>query len=149
MANDRRTLGRSPALQGLSVSDNLQIYFRLRGKEASPAALLGQSRGQQKSFVFLLPARRSPRLAEAFGEAQIGAGGEEKNRESIIWCSILELVRTHFAACGGKKPPREFGAASPRDLTISNFSLAAIQEVAKRTLLNKFKGRENFISVLL
>ena len=33
MANDRRTLGRSPALQGLSVSANLQLCFRLRGKE--------------------------------------------------------------------------------------------------------------------
>jgi len=32
----------------------------------------------------------------------------------FYWCSILELVRTHFAACGGKNtPPR---AAPPRRL---------------------------------
>jgi len=37
--------------------------------EAKPAALLVQSRTQQKSFLFLLPARRS-----------LGAGGEEKIR---------------------------------------------------------------------
>ena len=41
--------------------------------EASPAALLGQSRTPQKSFLFLLPARRS-----------LGAGGGKKSgaRES-------------------------------------------------------------------
>ena len=42
------------------------IFARLLRKR-SPAALLVQSRGQQKSFLFLLPARRS-----------LGAGGEEK-----------------------------------------------------------------------
>jgi hypothetical protein len=30
-----------------------------------------------------------------------------------LWCSILELVRTHFAACGGEEvPPRKFGKAA-------------------------------------
>ena len=28
------------------------------------------------------------------------------------WCSILELVRTAFAACGGENPPRKFGKAA-------------------------------------
>jgi len=39
--------------------------------EANPAALLVESRTQQKSFLFLLPARRS-----------LGAGGEEKIRRA-------------------------------------------------------------------
>jgi len=30
-----------------------------------------------------------------------------------FWCSILELVRTHFAACSGEEiPPRKFGKAA-------------------------------------
>jgi hypothetical protein len=32
----------------------------------------------------------------------------EANQNSLtvlIWCSILELVKTHFATCGGEKPP--------------------------------------------
>jgi len=29
------------------------------------------------------------------------------------WCSILELVRTHFVACGGEEIfPRKFGKAA-------------------------------------
>ena len=33
------------------------------------------------------PARRSPRLAEALGEAQVGAGGEPENKSArIIFC---------------------------------------------------------------
>jgi len=31
------------------------------------------------------------------------------------WCSILELARTAFAACGGEEfPPRKFGKAAAR-----------------------------------
>jgi len=40
----------------------------------------------------------------------------EANQNSLTfptWCSILELVRTHFAACGGEEfPPRKFGKAA-------------------------------------
>ena len=33
--------------------------------------------------------------------------------ERFYWCSILELVRTHFVACGGEEvPPRKFGKAA-------------------------------------
>jgi len=42
-----------------------------------PRRLFVQNRAKQ-NILFLLPARRSPRLAEAVGEAQVGAGGEEK-----------------------------------------------------------------------
>ncbi|PIP03689.1 MAG: hypothetical protein COX54_02690 [Candidatus Yonathbacteria bacterium CG23_combo_of_CG06-09_8_20_14_all_46_18] len=53
--------------------------------------------------------------------------------ENIVWCRILELVRTHFSE---KIPPRKFGKAAPTrlslgagggaaPLTISSFSLAA------------------------
>jgi len=28
-----------------------------------------------------------------------------KKSGSPVWCSILELVRTHFAACGGEENP--------------------------------------------
>ena len=35
------------------------------------------------------------------------------NLQFPMWCSILELVRTHFAACGGEEvPPRKFGKAA-------------------------------------
>src|SRR3990167_8763562 len=35
------------------------------------------------------------------------------NLQFPTWCSILELVRTHFAACGGEGlPPRKFGKAA-------------------------------------
>ncbi|MBI5072015.1 hypothetical protein HZB93_03965, partial [Candidatus Falkowbacteria bacterium] len=37
-----------------------------------------------------------------------------KKSGSPVWCSILELVRTHFAACGGEEvPPRKSGKAAP------------------------------------
>lgn len=49
-------------------------------------------------------------------------------RGVFILCSIIELVRTHFAATGNEEfPPRKFGTngggATP--LTISSFSLAS------------------------
>ena len=43
-------------------------------------------------------------------EYQLVAERSEANQNSLTfptWCSILELVRTHFAACGGEKSPRE------------------------------------------
>ena len=40
----------------------------------------------------------------------------EANQNSLTfptWCSILKLVRTYFAACGGEEvPPRKFGKAA-------------------------------------
>jgi len=54
--------------------------------KAAPATLLVQSRTQQKSFLFLLPARRSPCLCRWRGR-QVGAGGEEKiGRAQIKKC---------------------------------------------------------------
>jgi len=50
--------------------------------EAKPAALLVQSRAQQKSFLFLLPARRSPRPFPTGTVGRVGAGGEEKIRRA-------------------------------------------------------------------
>ena len=36
------------------------------------------------------------------------------NLQFPFWCSILELVRTHFAAAGGEEiPPRKAGGAAP------------------------------------
>ena len=44
----------------------------------------------------------------------------------VFWCTILEIVRTVFAPpWRGEEALRENRAASPQDLTISNFSLAA------------------------
>ena len=56
----------------------------LRKIEAKPAALLVQSRTQQKSFLFLLPARRS---LGAGGEEKIGRAQNEKSKEyfSVVW----------------------------------------------------------------
>ena len=49
-------------------------------------------------------------------EYQLVAERSEANQNSLTfptWCSILELVRTHFAACGGEEnPPRKFGKAA-------------------------------------
>jgi hypothetical protein len=36
-----------------------------------------------------------------------------QNLQFLSWCSILKLVRTHFAACGGEEALPE-SAASPR-----------------------------------
>ena len=63
-----------------------------------------QSRTQKKSFLFLLPARRSPRLAEAVGEAQVGAGGEEK----IGGARKLKIVKKTFLR-GGEVSERRRG----------------------------------------
>jgi hypothetical protein len=53
-------------------------------------------------------------------------------------CSILELVRTHFAACGGEEVPpakiRKGGGAAP--LTISSFSLAALNPRIRKANTN-------------
>ena len=49
-------------------------------------------------------------------EYELVAERSEANQNSLtfpFWCSILELVRTHFAACGGEEvPPRKFGKAA-------------------------------------
>ena len=52
--------------------------------EASPVALLGQSKAQQKSFLFLLPARRS---LSASGEKKKSGARKMKRAKSIfLWC---------------------------------------------------------------
>ena len=46
-------------------------------------------------------------------EYELVAERSEANQNSLtfpVWCSILELVRTHFAE---KIPPRKFGKAAP------------------------------------
>jgi len=69
---------------------------------------------EQKNFLFLLPARRSPRLAEAVGEAQVGAGGEEK-----IWRAQNKKCRESFSARqtavigGGRRGEQIFEQGSP------------------------------------
>ena len=49
-------------------------------------------------------------------EYKLVAERSEANQNSLTfptWCSILELVRTHFAAAGGEEvPPRKFGKAA-------------------------------------
>ncbi|MBU0723230.1 hypothetical protein KKH46_03430, partial [Patescibacteria group bacterium] len=49
-------------------------------------------------------------------EYELVAERSEANQNSLtfpVWCSILELVRTHFAACGGAEvPSRKFGKAA-------------------------------------
>ena len=49
-------------------------------------------------------------------EYKLVAERSEANQNSLTfptWCSILELVRTHFAACSGEEsPPRKFGKAA-------------------------------------
>ena len=65
------------------------IFARL--PKRSPAALLVKSRSQQKSFLFLLPARRS-----------LGAGGEEKNgRAQNKKCEENFFAEWRASASGG------------------------------------------------
>ena len=49
-------------------------------------------------------------------EYELVAERSEANQNRLLipmWCSILELVRTHFAAAGGEEnPPRKFGKAA-------------------------------------
>jgi len=64
---------------------------RSYGINSAPAALLVQSRAQQKSFLFLLPARRS-----------LGAGGEEKiGRAQIKKCEENFFAGWRASASGG------------------------------------------------
>ena len=50
-------------------------------------------------------------------EYELVAERSEANQNSLtfpVWCCILEIVRTVFAACGGEEfPPRKFGKAAP------------------------------------
>jgi len=62
----------------------------LQKTEASPAACSVRSRSQQKSFLFLLPARRS-----------LGAGGEEKIRRAQIRKSEEYFAWWRALASGG------------------------------------------------
>jgi len=59
--------------------------------EASPVALLSQSKAQQKSFLFLLPARRS---LSAGGEEKIRRAQNEKGKEyfSVVWRAKQAVV---------------------------------------------------------
>ena len=49
-------------------------------------------------------------------EYELVAERSETNQNRLqfpTWCSILKIVRTHFAACGGEEfPPRKFGKAA-------------------------------------
>ena len=49
-------------------------------------------------------------------EYKLVAERSEANQNRLIfptWCSILKIVRTHFAAVGGEEfPPRKFGKAA-------------------------------------
>ena len=60
---------------------------------------------QNRQFVF------APKI-----QYKLVAERSEANQNSLTfptWCSILELVRTHFAAAGGEEvPPRKFGKAT-------------------------------------
>ena len=51
-------------------------------------------------------------------EYELVAEQSEANLSNLhfpTWCSILELVRMHFAACGGEEfSPRKFGKAAAR-----------------------------------
>src|SRR3989338_11603190 len=62
-------------------------------------------RMQDRQFVF------APKI-----QYKLAAERSEANLQNLQfpqWCSILELVRTHFAACGDEEvPPRKFGKAA-------------------------------------
>ena len=68
---------------------------------------------RNRQFVFA-PKIQYKLVAEHFASAQYKL--REANQNSLtfpIWCSILELVRMYFAACGGEEvPPRKFGKAA-------------------------------------
>ncbi len=64
------------------------------------AALTGESEPVQK-VADTLPARQSPRLAEAFGEAQVGAGGERDNLPTTEQKNMV-FKGTHILAGNGK-----------------------------------------------
>ncbi len=49
-----------------------------------------------------------PKIIDIFIFLNYGVNYGDSISIVLFWCSILELVRTHFAACGGaKKSPRE------------------------------------------
>ncbi len=87
------------------------IFARL--PKRSPAALLVQSRGQQKSFLFLLPARRS-----------LGAGGEEK----IGGAQIKKCGENFFAGWRALAS----GGGAERQSSQSGFSSKKVRILTKR-----------------
>ena len=50
--------------------------------------------------------RRSTDRTQACGACNVGSIPAEGTNKRSDFCSILELVRTHFAACGGEAFPR-------------------------------------------
>jgi hypothetical protein len=95
----------------LSQGDNFEDIKAFVQKVGTNHQLLDKS----ASFSFSAPWDYvALRLAQSHqAEPRSGEVTSPKNRESIIWCSILELVRTHFAACDGEEfPPRKFGKAA-------------------------------------
>jgi len=82
-------------------------------------------------------------------EYKIIAERSEANLSSLripFWCSILELVRTHFAACGGEEvPPRKFGkAAEPHR---SKQQKNPEKDIGSNHIL--IFGEENFLILLI
>jgi len=74
-----------------------EFRHSLAKNRGQPRALLVQSRSQQKSFLFLLPARRS-----------LGAGGEEKiGRAQIRKCEENFFAGWQVPASGGGVPARQ------------------------------------------
>ena len=55
-----------------------------------------QNRTQKKSFLFLLPARRSPRLAEAEPRLWRGEAVIAQNPNFQNWRYLLDKIRTFF-----------------------------------------------------
>ena len=68
---------------------------------------------RNRQFVFA-PKIEYQLVAESFDFTQDKLREANRNRLQIpYWCSILELVRTHFAACGGEEiPPRKIRKAA-------------------------------------
>ena len=90
----------------------------------SPAALLAKSRTQQKSFLFLLPARRS-----------LGAGGEEKiGRAQIKKCEENFFAGWRALASGG---------GAERQNSQSGFSSKKVRILTKRRRGKRSKASKN------
>jgi len=66
------------------------------------------------------------------------------NLQFPFWCSILELVRTHFAVAGGEEiPPRKFG--KPAVLHRSKLQKNPEKNIGSNHIL--ILGEENFLII--
>src|SRR3989338_5783955 len=84
----------------------LSLPFRRQKPKKNPEKNIGSNHILRNRQFFFAPKIQYELVAER-------SDANPSNLQFPTWCSILKIVRTHFAACGGEEvPPRKFGKAA-------------------------------------